>query len=187
MKSFYVQQKGYSLIEVMVAVGLLMFAIVGPMTIAVKSSQSALYARQQNTAFFLAQESISIMNAIRNDAALAVKTGAATDPWAWVTNPALTSCKAAYGCNIDAVDSTFLNNITSCQTATNCTLSYDESAVRGKYRVGTGEVTPFRRIITLQEVTPYEVLVTSKVEWEARVLGGVQTVSLNTSLLNAFK
>jgi hypothetical protein len=99
----------------------------------------------------------------------------------------LAPCKASYGCTIDAVDGTFLNNITSCQDIRNCTLSFDETASRGVYRVGTGTETPFRRIITLQEITPDEVLVTAKVEWEARVLGGVQTVTLNTVLFNAFK
>ena len=190
MKYFYHKKEGYSLVEVLVAVALLMFAIVGPMTIAVKSSQSAQYAREQNTAFFLAQEGISIINAIRNDNALAVYKSTATDSWAWIDTPSLAPCKNSYGCTIDAVDGTFLNNVTSCENPTNCTLSYVETAVRGVYRVdsdgGTPE-TPFRRIITLQEITPDEVLVTSKVEWRARVLGGDQTITLSTSLFNAFK
>ncbi|MFM2381951.1 MAG: hypothetical protein RLZZ76_718 [Candidatus Parcubacteria bacterium] len=187
MKFFTQKQKGYSLIEVLVAVGLLMFAIVGPMTIAVKSSQSALYARQQNTAFFLAQEGISIVNAIRNNAALAVYGGTATNPWAWIDDARLAPCRAAHGCAIDATDATFLDNITSCATATNCTLSFDVSAIRGRYRVGTGEATPFRRIITLQKSGADEVLVTARVLWDARVLGSEQTVTLNTSLFNAYK
>ncbi len=187
MKLLHHTQKGYSLIEVLIAVGLLMFAIVGPMTIAVKSSQSALYARQQNTAFFLAQEGISIINGLRNDNALAVNMGTETNSWTWIDNAALVPCRAISGCTIDAIDATFLNNITSCTPVNNCTLSYDSTATRGVYRVGSGEVTPFRRIITLQKNGVDEVRVTSKVEWETRVLGGVQTVTLNTSLFNAFK
>jgi Tfp pilus assembly protein PilV len=182
MKSLYQKEKGYSLIEVLVAIGLLMFAIVGPMTIAMKSAQSALYARHQNTAFFLAQEGISIINAIRNDSALVSYNTQGADSWTWMDGASLAPCRASYGCTIDAVDATFLNNVTSCESPENCTLSYDENAVRGVYKVGSGEVTPFRRIITLEEITPDEVLVTSKVEWEARVLGGKQTVTLNTSL-----
>lgn len=188
MKLLRHTQNGYSLIEVLVAVGLLMFAIVGPMTIAVKSSQSALYARQQNTAFFLAQEGISIINALRNDNALAVNISTETNAWAWVaSSSALAPCRASSGCTIDAVDGTFLNNITSCANVNDCTLSYDASATRGVYRVGSGEATPYRRIITLVKNGADEVFVTSKVEWEARVLGGVQTVTLTTSLFNAFK
>lgn len=190
MKSLYQKEKGYSLIEVLVAIGLLMFAIVGPMTIAMKSAQSALYARQQNTAFFLAQEGISIINAIRNDSALVAYNTQGADSWTWMDGASLAPCRASFGCTIDAVDATFLNNVTSCESPENCTLSYDENAVRGVYRVdsddGTPE-TPFLRIITLREITPDEVLVTSKVEWEARVLGSKQTVILNTSLFNAFK
>ena len=83
-----------------------MFAIVGPMTIAVKSSQSALYARQQNTAFFLAQEGISIINALRNDNALAVNISTETNAWAWIDSSALAPCRASSGCTIDAVDGT---------------------------------------------------------------------------------
>ena len=77
-------EKGYSLVEVLIAVSILMLAIVGPLTIAAKSLQSAQYARQQTTAFFLAQEGITAVNTFRNWYALQAYIGS-TDPWDWAS------------------------------------------------------------------------------------------------------
>ena len=181
------QKNAYSLIEVLVAVALLMFAIVGPMTIAVKSSQSAQYARQQNTAFFLAQEGISLVNTIRNDSALAKTVGSATDAWAWTTNSALAPCFASYGCNIDFSGATLFSNVTSCLNTNNCTLLFNESAGRVVYQTTSGVPSPYRRVIIFQTATADEVIVTSRVEWDTKLLGGTQTVTLSTSLFNIFK
>lgn len=185
--TFNTKKNGYSLIEVLVAVALLMFAIVGPMTIAVKSTQSAQYARQQNTAFFLAQEGISVVNTIRNNAALAKTLGSATDAWAWASNPALAPCFQNYGCDIDFINTTLFNNVKSCSNINNCTLLFNESAGRAVYQTVSGSASPYRRVITFQTATPDEIIVTSRVEWDTKLLGGVQTVSLSTSLFNIFK
>lgn len=179
--------KGYSLVEVLVAVAILMFSIVGPMSIAAKSLQSAQYARQQNTAFFLAQEGISIVNTIRNNSGLDTYTGATTDPWAWRSDSSLSSCFTASGCNIDFRDGTLLNNVVSCATPANCVLLFNESAPRAVYQLQSGTASPFTRTILLTAVGSDEVLVTSKVQWGSTLLGGTQTVSLNTSLFNIYK
>ena len=66
----YSYTKGYSLVEVLVAIAILMLAIVGAMTIASKGLQSSFYAREQNIAFFLAQEGTEAVMTIRNEFAL---------------------------------------------------------------------------------------------------------------------
>jgi Tfp pilus assembly protein PilV len=111
MKFSSTSTKGYSLVEVLVAVSILMLSIVGPLTIAMKSLQSAQYARQQNTAFFLAQEGITIINTVRNNAALAVYTGATNDSWQWPQSSGVWACHFEPGCNIDFRDSLLDNNI----------------------------------------------------------------------------
>jgi type II secretory pathway pseudopilin PulG len=179
--------QGYSLVEVLVAVALLMFAIVGPMTIAVKASQSAQYARQQNTAFFLAQEGVSIVNKLRNDGGLKKVLGTETDAWAWLDHAALAPCKASYGCNMDMVDANPLDNVTSCQNETDCTLDFRDTTARGSYQVGEGDASSYRRIIFLEEISADEVTVRTEVRWESGLFKDTRTVSISTSLFNMFK
>lgn len=179
--------KGYSLVEVMVAVTILMISIIGPITIAAKSLQSAQYARQQNTAFFLAQEGITIANTLRNDSALeAYQDG--NDPWGWTVEPTLGACFDPEGCNIDFSDETLLDNVADCSSsATACTLFFDDTRGRAAYQLISGAPSPYTRVITFEFMQPDEILVQSTVSWGSTLLGGEQTITLSTSLFNIFK
>jgi prepilin-type N-terminal cleavage/methylation domain-containing protein len=57
---------GFTLIESLVAISLLTIAIVAPMSLTAQSLQSAIYARDQITAFYLAQEAIEAVRSIRD-------------------------------------------------------------------------------------------------------------------------
>lgn len=176
------------MIEVLVAVAILMLAIVGPITIAAKSLQSATYARQQNTAFFLAQEGITIANTLRNNGGLDAYTDANAEAWNWTGQAALAPCFTATGCNIDFRDSTLLTNVVDCSTsATACDLLFSETAGRSVYQLVSGEATPFKRVLTFQFAAADEVIVESRVSWGSTLLGGDQQVILNTSLFNLYK
>src|SRR3989344_4562639 len=57
---------GFTLIETLVAVSFLIFAITAPLPLVSKSLSSALYARDQVTAYNLAQEGIEVVRAVRD-------------------------------------------------------------------------------------------------------------------------
>lgn len=57
---------GFTLIETLIAISLLMIAIVAPMSLAEQSLMSAYYARDQITASYLAQEGIEAVRAVRD-------------------------------------------------------------------------------------------------------------------------
>ena len=65
-------QAGFTLIETLVAVMLLSVAVVAPMSLASKSLGSAYYARDQITAFYLAQEAIEALRSIRDSQILII-------------------------------------------------------------------------------------------------------------------
>ena len=73
-KSFH--EKGFSLVETLVAVSLLTIAITAPMALASKSLTSAYYARDQITAFYLAQEAIEAVRAVRDGQILQIAQSA---------------------------------------------------------------------------------------------------------------
>ncbi len=63
---------GFTLIETMVAITLLTVAIVAPMSLTAQSLGAAYYARDQITAFYLAQEAIESVRAIRDSQILQI-------------------------------------------------------------------------------------------------------------------
>ncbi len=60
------KQKGFTLVEGMVAISILSMAVTGPLVIAQKGISSAIYARDQITAFYLAQEAVEYIRNIRD-------------------------------------------------------------------------------------------------------------------------
>jgi Tfp pilus assembly protein PilV len=175
-------------VEVLVAISILMLSIVGPITIAAKSLQSAQYVRQQNTAFFLAQEGITAVNMLRNEAALNSITTPGINSWDWVSYSYLNPCLAATGCNIDFRDADLWDNITDCSdTADACALLYDSSQTRAPYQEESGDATPYTRVIKMTYITEDEVQVESTVTWNSALLGGSQEVTLTTDLFNLYK
>src|SRR3989338_503600 len=70
---------GFTLIETLVAISLLTVAIVVPMSLVTKSLSTAYYARDQVTAFHLAQEAIEIVRHVRDNNILMNAQGTPTD------------------------------------------------------------------------------------------------------------
>jgi prepilin-type N-terminal cleavage/methylation domain-containing protein len=64
--------KGFTLIETMVAITLLSVAIVAPMSLTAQSLATAYYARDQITAFYLGQEAIEAIRALRDSQILQI-------------------------------------------------------------------------------------------------------------------
>ena len=63
-------ERGFTLIETLVAISLLAVAIVAPMALVSSSLSAAIYAGDQVTAYYLAQEGIEVIRARRDDAVL---------------------------------------------------------------------------------------------------------------------
>ena len=69
--SLFVQKKkaqaGFTLVETLVAISILMLAVTGPLYFASESLKAATYARDQITAFYLAQDAFEQIRKIRDD------------------------------------------------------------------------------------------------------------------------
>jgi prepilin-type N-terminal cleavage/methylation domain-containing protein len=82
---------GFTLVETLVAITVLLMVIIGPISAAQKGIQRAYYANEQLSAVFIGQEAIEAVRQYRDDQALAVwESGGRT--WNWEAD---TSCKFA--------------------------------------------------------------------------------------------
>lgn len=172
------------MVEVLVAISVLLLATVGPMTIASRSLQHAEFVAQQNTAFFLAQEGIEAIVAVRNEYALEYfDNPSGVDPWDWYDDAALSPCRSSNGCDIEWEDFEMLDEVASCP-ATGCPLYYNESATRARYRHQSAgsDATPFTRSVTIESLNPTTVSVTSRVRWQAPNQEDERSVVLQTYL-----
>ncbi|HVM73898.1 MAG TPA: hypothetical protein VMU13_03430 [Candidatus Paceibacterota bacterium] len=83
---------GFTLIETLAAITLLLFAIIPPMALTVQSLTSADYARDQITASNLAQEGIEAVRAVRDGNILSTAEGTTVDLFKGILPTCATAC-----------------------------------------------------------------------------------------------
>ncbi len=191
--NFLKNKNGYSLVEALVAIAVLLLALVGPITIASKGIQSSYYAKEQATAVFLAQEGIEAFISMRNDAAIAaVADGDLSKSWDWVSSVDA-SCFSSNGCNVDFSSNNPLSTIQSCVNEEDCRLHYDPSDIRAKYSLSSagGSPSPYiRKIFLTYDSAPGNngIVIKSTVSWNARLFkGDSQNVTLYSSVFNLYE
>ena len=191
------QQSGFSLVETLVAITILLIVIIGPMTISSSAAKSTSFASEQVTAFFLAQEGAELMEKARNDLLLQNFAGSNADPWADFRSTASGGVYrfcyvtvVANGCNFSINQNGTLTNPTSCAGQNDCVVNLDaeNGSLRSKFTPGTsGSATIYSRNIRLQAVSANEISVTSVVTWRSGFSRENQQVVVQTSLFNIYE
>lgn len=161
--------KGFTLIETLVAVLLLATAIAGPLTIASKGLSSAVVAKNQIAAFYLAQDAMEQVRYLRDSACLAVAPASCTTG-VWLSS--LANCVSSDGsasCELDSLGF-YPSTPTVCTGGVCDYLRYDSANQSYNYNTSAA-ITPqhFLRTITIQNnpsgSTPDEATVTVTVSW----------------------
>ncbi len=133
-KKFSSKKTGFTLIETLVAITILLVAIAGPLAIIAKNISYSAYARDQVTASYLAQEAIEVLRRIRDNDALA---NPGSTPWA---PPSFAPCinndgaNPLVSCFVDAKTDTVVPVTTSPCTLATCPITFDSSSVSGLYQ-----------------------------------------------------
>ncbi len=181
-------KKGFTLLETLVAVSLLMIAIVGPLTIAQKSVKTSSYTKNRVTAYYLAQDALEFLRNIRDTNSLR------GFDWNRLLL-AYSACLEGVGsgkCDIESLnspDTVVLNPGTSQSTgniilfpcAVTCpNLTFFSSF--GYYGHLPGTESQFRREITITPLNTSpdnrELLIRVDVIWNESILGGEKKISL---------
>lgn len=143
---------GFTLVETLVAISVLLISVVAPMTLAQQGIRSARIAQEQTTASYLAQDALEYIHNVRDT------NRAEADDWLDGLGPCINST-----CKIDVPAET----ITSCSGGSPAceNLRKQESTNLFGYDSGWTE-TVFNRKVEIDQLTDYEVEVVVTMSWD---------------------
>lgn len=173
-------QRGFSLVETLVALTILLVAILAPMRISSQSIKTAEFAREQLISVFLAQEGIETIIRLRDADAL----DGDVETWDWFDELDAEGC-ADDGCSYDPAADDFVN----CTTIANCLLYFDENATGDAYYTHTSgslPASPFTRVIRVTEVQTGEAHVVSTVSWYSTLIKDTISITERTRILDQY-
>jgi prepilin-type N-terminal cleavage/methylation domain-containing protein len=179
--------RGFTLIETLLAVLILATAIAGPLTIASKGLSAALVAKDQTTAFYLAQDAIEFVRFARDTNIL---SGATAEEWLIGAGANLTECTGSNGCRLDSLQHSPVPDPEAYDSASNYQndpLFFNEANRHFTYNNSTSNTrTIFSRqvkIITPVEGQADEAQVEVNISWRG-LSGKVNTITVREHLLN---
>lgn len=168
---------GYSFVEVLVAITILLVAIVGPLTIASTGLKNAMLAREQSTAYFLAQEGIEAVQHYRDERGLEHMLNSAVETWDWITYDVPSECvDSGTPCRVDVINHT----MSACDPVSECDLYLHETGDARYTYDSSGAATPFRRLVYINTVAEGVAQVRSVVEWDTNTFGSTRNVELSS-------
>ena len=190
-KNTKIKKTGFTLVEALVAISILMIAIASPMLLAQKSLSSATLSKDQMIASFLAQDAIETIRNIRDQ--IAVNPNGGSSDW-------LALLKDCYCTTTDKCDLNDLSKSEYCVLDTTTGTVYSKDPVKNplkisytndgennftKYDYVGAENSKFSRYINIQ-MNPYgnkdEAIANVKVSWEAPA--GTQSIDIQDFLYN---
>jgi len=162
------KNKGFTIVETLVAVAILMISIAGPLVVANQSLKAAQYAKNQSIATFLAQETIEYIKNIKNNNAA---NGAGLSNWlltptnvrndSGVSVDLGATCKSSLMsggvnnlCDLDSKEAITGSLHTNCQNLTSnppkqgCVI-YKDSNNNYSSNSASGNATGFRRFFNV--------------------------------------
>jgi len=161
---------GFTMIETLVAISILLLAIVGPLTIASRGIVSAAFARDQITAFHLAREAVEL---IRNRRDTNIITNSN-----WING--LNTCFSPGACKVEPVGDITQNIFTICSNGVCPVLNRNTSTgIYGYISGGNWIETPFTRTIVIDNINTDEISISVTISWSTGVLSKSFTIREN--------
>lgn len=168
--------RGFTLIETMIAITILTFAVAGPLVTASRAIVAAQTARDQLTASYLAQEGVEYVRAMRDKEYLAAYQAGGSNisivAWDNFLNGggagSIAQCRTA-ACSLDLTREMGYGSGSSLSQCSgeSCKLYVLSSGIYATERSGqNGEITHFARTIQAFDISKNEEKIVSKVSWD---------------------
>lgn len=209
MKKFFsknknISQDGFTIMETLVAIFVLLLAITGPMVFAQNGLRSAFLARDQMTAFFLAQDAIEYIKNFRDGNVVRIVTSSSFSDNEWldpVGALSIDQCLSSDGCSIDTyrgqIDSCSSTNQEGCvgSELNNYTpLNYYSDGTESYYTTQNINGTTITRSIFSREIKidkidhsgndDIEAQVTVTIRWKSHEGVGVREIVVKENIFN---
>jgi len=191
-------QSGFSLVETLVAITILLIVITGPLTLVSNSARSTNFANDQVMAYFLAQEGLELVQSKRDDLLLPKFSipSPSGNAWSDFTSPTgdLGACFSG-GCGLDQdtnltgevdVVNCPANNLNPCRLYLNSTPD-QRSAYTHDDDSDRNPASKYTRVITISHIAGApEVEVESTVTWRSDDQRAEQEVQAVTYLFDVY-
>ncbi len=172
--------KGFTVLETLVAIFILVLSVTGPMVFAQSGLRTAFLARDQITAFFLAQDAIETIKNIRDDNSLQGKAD-------WLEGIMVCAPGFSDNCLITIDTTTNPPAINECVSGTCSNLKTDTSTGFFGYDfpLGQSNDSRFRRSVYLTEsISGRELQIVVEVSWTSNVRVGGSRIVVQENIYN---
>jgi prepilin-type N-terminal cleavage/methylation domain-containing protein len=195
-KKIISKKDGFTIIESLVAIFILVISLTGPMVFSQSGLRAAFVSRDQITAFFLAQDTFEYIKNIRDDNVLEYLADN-TSGVEWLDN--FDDCLDARGCTIDTSTNNLASafNICTSSSVEGCmddpetpdknytTLKRDSDGVFG---FNGSEDSIFARHIFIEETVPgREAEVTVYVRWNTAETIGLRQIVVKETIFDSWE
>jgi prepilin-type N-terminal cleavage/methylation domain-containing protein len=189
------QQSGFSLVETLVAITILLIVITGPMSISSSTAKSTSFASEQVVAFFLAQEGAEIAQRARDDLYLQNFPSDLQQGWddftTETTGGPMEFCYTTNGCGLELNTDTEATLIAPFECSGDACRLYTGTLGERAYYTHEdvdNDKTIYSRVVTMEVVGTDldEVHVVSTVTWRTGSLIEDQEVVVETYLYNFY-
>jgi prepilin-type N-terminal cleavage/methylation domain-containing protein len=194
---------GFSLVEVLVAITILLLVTVGPLRIMTQVNKTNSFSTDQTTAFFLAQEGLELLQVGRDNLVLGdlrdtfLTEATQPNPWtefAVVFDSCITNGGPNKRCGVVAAANASGYSLTDCGTSLgNCQLytTTDTNNRRLTHTATGNTLTPYTRSLQVAIIPgpggrPQGAVATSTVTWRSGDFASEQRVELVTYLTNVY-
>lgn len=162
------KEKGFTLIETLVAITVLVVAVAAPLTLAAQSLFAAYYAKDQLVASHLAQEAIEIVRQKRDHNLMAMLNNSALPDSYWLHETKLEGVtigtQKTVTVDVADIENTPFTLITSGGIENNGAILQHNNAIY-LHDIGSND-TRFRRVVELKKISEEEIEVVAKVMWQ---------------------
>ena len=196
------KQDGFSLVETLVAISILLVVMIGPMTISMSTARSTSFSSEQVVAFFLAQEGAELAQRARDQFLLDFFDDPVANPTPWGDFLDETAagqyglCYQTAGCGLELVDGSAVGALAAPKSCASlgCKVYFDAAGGRARYTyaVSGNEQTDYTRTIRFTKVpvgasADDDVRVVSEVTWRSGSFRQLQSVKVETHLFNVYE